>query len=143
MESASPSTDRREALVGRLTESALNTKEICCVYLGDRLGLYQALRSGLPTTAAELAEDRQHKRPPAAVAPALAPRPRDIRCHTQTPAALEANATESGAGLSHCFETLHPAMRELCTVRGQGGNASSRAFALTRSAVSKPSVNRR
>jgi hypothetical protein len=82
VESASPSTDRREALVGRLTESALNTMEICCVYLGDRLGLYQALRSGLPTTAAELAEDedRQHKRPPAAVAPALAPRPRDIRC---------------------------------------------------------------
>jgi hypothetical protein len=67
VESASPSTDRREALVGRLTESALNTMEICCVYLGDRLGLYQALRSGLPTTAAELAEDRQHKRPPAAV----------------------------------------------------------------------------
>ena len=55
MESASPSTDRREALVGRLTESALNTMEICCVYLGDRLGLYRALRSGLPTTAPELA----------------------------------------------------------------------------------------
>jgi 2-polyprenyl-3-methyl-5-hydroxy-6-metoxy-1,4-benzoquinol methylase len=55
VESASPSTDRREALVGRLTESALNTMEICCVYLGDRLGLYRALRSGLPTTAPELA----------------------------------------------------------------------------------------
>jgi hypothetical protein len=55
VESASPVTDRREALVGRLTESALNTMEICCVYLGDRLGLYRALRSGLPTTAAELA----------------------------------------------------------------------------------------
>jgi len=55
MESAKPSTDRREAFVGRLYESALNTMEICCVYLGDRLGLYRALRSGLPTTAAELA----------------------------------------------------------------------------------------
>jgi hypothetical protein len=32
----------------------------------------------------ELAEDRQHKRPPAAVAPAFAPRPRDIRCQTRT-----------------------------------------------------------
>jgi len=56
VENANPSTDRREALVGRLTESALNTMEICCVYVGDRLGLYRALRSGLPTTAAELAE---------------------------------------------------------------------------------------
>ena len=36
----------------------------------------------------ELAEDRQHKRPPAAVAPAFAPRPRDIRCHTRMPATI-------------------------------------------------------
>jgi 2-polyprenyl-3-methyl-5-hydroxy-6-metoxy-1,4-benzoquinol methylase len=55
VESASPSADRREALVGRLTEAALSTMELCCVYVGDRLGLYRALRSGLPTTAAELA----------------------------------------------------------------------------------------
>lgn len=55
MEGTRTAAERREALVGRLFESVLNTMEICCVYLGDRLGLYRALQSGAPTTAAELA----------------------------------------------------------------------------------------
>src|SRR5262249_18378782 len=55
MDSADSLTAKRDALVGRLLESALNTMEICCVYLGDRLGLYRALRDRGPLTSGELA----------------------------------------------------------------------------------------
>jgi 2-polyprenyl-3-methyl-5-hydroxy-6-metoxy-1,4-benzoquinol methylase len=48
-------TERRDAFAGRLFESAINTMEICCIYVGDRLGLYRALRAIGPATAAELA----------------------------------------------------------------------------------------
>src|SRR5215472_631531 len=55
MDSADSLPAKRDALVGRLLESALNTMEICCVYLGDRLSLYPALRDRGPLTSAELA----------------------------------------------------------------------------------------
>jgi len=55
MDGADSLTAKREALVERLFESALNTMELCCVYLGDRLGLYRALRDRGPLTSAELA----------------------------------------------------------------------------------------
>src|SRR5262250_3869811 len=55
MDGAESLTPKREALVERLFESALNTMELCCVYLGDRLGLYRALRDRGPLTSAELA----------------------------------------------------------------------------------------
>jgi 2-polyprenyl-3-methyl-5-hydroxy-6-metoxy-1,4-benzoquinol methylase len=55
MTSANPSVAKQEAFVGRLLESGLGAMEICCVYLGDRLGLYRALHRGGPATPAELA----------------------------------------------------------------------------------------
>jgi 2-polyprenyl-3-methyl-5-hydroxy-6-metoxy-1,4-benzoquinol methylase len=47
--------DRRDALVQRLFESSLGMGEVLTVYLGDKLGLYRALRAR-PATASELAE---------------------------------------------------------------------------------------
>lgn len=47
-------TERRDAFAGRLFAAGLHTAEILTVYLGERLGLYQALAGG-PATAAELA----------------------------------------------------------------------------------------
>src|SRR5207253_1036748 len=44
-----------EALVGRLFEASIGMFEVMSVYLGDRLGLYRALRDGGPATTAELA----------------------------------------------------------------------------------------
>jgi 2-polyprenyl-3-methyl-5-hydroxy-6-metoxy-1,4-benzoquinol methylase len=44
-----------EALVGRLFESSMAMMEVMSVYVGDRLGLYRALRDGGPATAAQLA----------------------------------------------------------------------------------------
>ena len=35
--------EQRDALVGRLFEAAIGTMDVFAVYLGDRLGLYQAL----------------------------------------------------------------------------------------------------
>ena len=52
MDGAESLTPKREALVGRLFESVLNTMELCCVYLGERLGLYRALRDRGPLTSA-------------------------------------------------------------------------------------------
>ena len=49
------STERRDALVSRLFDASISTMEACCVYLGDRLGLYRALHAKGPMTAAELA----------------------------------------------------------------------------------------
>jgi 2-polyprenyl-3-methyl-5-hydroxy-6-metoxy-1,4-benzoquinol methylase len=47
--------ERRDALAGRLFEATLGAFELLSVYLGDRLGLYAALRDGGPATAGELA----------------------------------------------------------------------------------------
>jgi 2-polyprenyl-3-methyl-5-hydroxy-6-metoxy-1,4-benzoquinol methylase len=44
-----------DELVGRLFEATLGMMDILSVYLGDRLGLYRALRDGGPATAGELA----------------------------------------------------------------------------------------
>jgi 2-polyprenyl-3-methyl-5-hydroxy-6-metoxy-1,4-benzoquinol methylase len=44
-----------EALVGRLFEASIGMFEVMSVYVGDRLGLYRALRDGGPATAPELA----------------------------------------------------------------------------------------
>lgn len=48
-------TEEAETLVGRLFEGALGTVDILTVYIGDRLGLYTALRENGDMTAAELA----------------------------------------------------------------------------------------
>jgi 2-polyprenyl-3-methyl-5-hydroxy-6-metoxy-1,4-benzoquinol methylase len=47
--------DRRDALVTRLFEANLATYDLATIYLGDRLGLYTALRQRGPMTAAQLA----------------------------------------------------------------------------------------
>jgi 2-polyprenyl-3-methyl-5-hydroxy-6-metoxy-1,4-benzoquinol methylase len=47
---------RRDALAGRLFEATLGALELQSVYLGDRLGLYQALADGGPATSGDLAE---------------------------------------------------------------------------------------
>jgi 2-polyprenyl-3-methyl-5-hydroxy-6-metoxy-1,4-benzoquinol methylase len=47
---------RRDDLAGRLMSAALGALDLQAVYLGDRLGLYQALDEGGPATPAELAE---------------------------------------------------------------------------------------
>ena len=44
-----------DELVGRLFEATLGMMDILSVYLGDRLGLYRALRDGGPATAGDLA----------------------------------------------------------------------------------------
>lgn len=44
-----------DALVGRIFEASLGMFEVMALYLGDRLGLYAALRDGGPATAPELA----------------------------------------------------------------------------------------
>ena len=45
-----------DALVGRLFEASLGMMDVLSVYLGDRLGLYRALRDGGPATPGALAE---------------------------------------------------------------------------------------
>jgi 2-polyprenyl-3-methyl-5-hydroxy-6-metoxy-1,4-benzoquinol methylase len=47
--------ERRDALAARLFEATLGSFELLSVYLGDRLGLYAALRANGPSTAGELA----------------------------------------------------------------------------------------
>jgi hypothetical protein len=44
-----------EALVGRLFEATIGMMDVMSVYLGDRLGLYRALRDDGPATAGDLA----------------------------------------------------------------------------------------
>lgn len=46
---------RRDALVGRLFQGLLGTLDLLTVYVGDRLGLYQALADGGPATPPDLA----------------------------------------------------------------------------------------
>jgi hypothetical protein len=45
-----------EEFVGRLVSAVLGAQEIQAVYLGDRLGWYQALAGGESLTSVELAE---------------------------------------------------------------------------------------
>src|SRR5436190_9680913 len=55
MTTATAADARRDELVERLFASALGTMDLLCVYLGDRLGLYEALVEAGPSTSAELA----------------------------------------------------------------------------------------
>src|SRR5262249_18744340 len=50
-----PDAERRAALVERLFRANLGLLDILTVYLGDRLGLYEALEAGGPARPAELA----------------------------------------------------------------------------------------
>ena len=50
-----PSSAQAEAFVGRLFDAALGTIDMLTVYIGDRLGLYEALRDEGPATPSELA----------------------------------------------------------------------------------------
>jgi hypothetical protein len=52
--SSEPTTERRDALVGRLFEATLGAMDLLNVYIGDRLGLYRALAEA-PATAPDLA----------------------------------------------------------------------------------------
>jgi SAM-dependent methyltransferase len=54
-EATEASTEQAEAFVGRLFEGAIATAEILTIYLGDRLGLYVALKDGSPATPGDLA----------------------------------------------------------------------------------------
>ena len=50
------STDqKRDAFLERLLQSARGTFDVFGMYLGDRLGFYEALATGGPATSAELA----------------------------------------------------------------------------------------
>src|SRR5947208_3228584 len=55
MASVADSTERRDALVGRLFMSAVEAFDLFSVYLGERLGLYRVLADDGPLTSAELA----------------------------------------------------------------------------------------
>lgn len=48
-------SEQRDALVGRLFASVLGTMDVLTVYVGDRLGLYQALVNGGAMTSTQLA----------------------------------------------------------------------------------------
>ncbi len=50
-----PASGTPDALVARIFEASLGMFDVMSVYLGDRLGLYGALRDGGPATAPELA----------------------------------------------------------------------------------------
>jgi SAM-dependent methyltransferase len=52
---ATVGAERREALVGRLFESALGLMDLAAIHIGDRLGLYAALAGEPGLTAAQLA----------------------------------------------------------------------------------------
>lgn len=56
VETGTSAPEKAEEFVGRLFEAALGTVDVLTLYIGDRLGLYTALRDGGPMTPAELAE---------------------------------------------------------------------------------------
>ncbi len=56
MSEAQMAERRRDAFVEDLFEKIIGAMEVATVYLGDRLGLYQALAEGGPATPHELAE---------------------------------------------------------------------------------------
>jgi len=49
------STERRDQFCYRMFQAGIATGEYATIYIGDRLGLYQALRDGGPATSAQLA----------------------------------------------------------------------------------------
>lgn len=51
-----PEDQRRDELVGKLFGAGIAMLELGAVYLGDRLGLYQALKVAGPATSAQLAD---------------------------------------------------------------------------------------
>ena len=55
VEQTKEATEQRDELVERLFGASLGAIEVFTVYLGDRLGLYQALSDGGPVTSLELA----------------------------------------------------------------------------------------
>jgi SAM-dependent methyltransferase len=54
--SSDPAAARRDALVERLGQAGTGLMELCTVYLGERLGYYEALAAGEPLTSTELAQ---------------------------------------------------------------------------------------
>ena len=50
-----PVAERRDGLVARLDAAGTGMVELCTVYLGERLGYYDALAAGEPLTSTELA----------------------------------------------------------------------------------------
>src|SRR6478672_6257508 len=50
-----PTAARRDALVERLGQAGTGLMELCTVYLGERLGYYDALATGDSLTSTELA----------------------------------------------------------------------------------------
>lgn len=55
VETGTPAAEQAEAFVGRIFEGALGTVDVLTLYIGDRLGLYSALRDDGPMTPAQLA----------------------------------------------------------------------------------------
>jgi SAM-dependent methyltransferase len=55
VDTSTPIAEQAEAFVGRLFEGALGTVDVLTLYIGDRLGLYKALRDAGPMIPAELA----------------------------------------------------------------------------------------
>ena len=55
MMASEQATEKRDALVGRLFDAVLGTMDVLTFYVGDRLGLYQALVDRGSLTAAQLA----------------------------------------------------------------------------------------
>ena len=56
MASAADATERRDALVERLSLDAIGAFDLFSVHIGERLGLYRALADNGPLTSSELAE---------------------------------------------------------------------------------------
>src|SRR3712207_5293614 len=54
-EAINPAAEQRDALVGRLFESAIAALDLFTVYVGDRLGFYRQLAGGGAMTSTELA----------------------------------------------------------------------------------------
>ena len=53
---AQTADQRRDAFVERLSSSVLGAAEMLSIYIGERMGLYQALADGAAATAPELAD---------------------------------------------------------------------------------------
>ena len=56
MASAADATERRDALVERLSLDAIGAFDLFSVHIGERLGLYRVLADKGPLTSSELAE---------------------------------------------------------------------------------------
>ena len=62
IDSPAPAERTPDAFVGRLIEATLGMMDVITLYMGDRLGLYRAVRGGGPATAGELATAWRHQR---------------------------------------------------------------------------------